>query len=354
MYFKQFLHDETGCASYFIASRESREAAVIDPQRHIQPYLDLAEEREYHIVKVIDTHLHADHISGNRALAAATGAALFLHERAEVDFPFQALHDGDEIHLGHIIVRVVHTPGHRPESISLVLTNPIRSPAPSLVLSGDTLFVGDVGRPDFGGAEGALAQYASVQRLLQLEDYVEVFPAHFEGACGKGMCGRPSTTIGFERRFNPVLQLSRQDFLTSTGEVPPRPLNMTAIMATNQGRGDFSWVGDVADPASELVSVTPEAAPAWIAEHHAVVVDVREPDEFESGHVPDAVSIPQAELALQLARVPRDRDVLVACRSGSRSLGAARFLNAHGYERVANLERGTLGWIEVGNPVEAA
>jgi glyoxylase-like metal-dependent hydrolase (beta-lactamase superfamily II)/rhodanese-related sulfurtransferase len=352
MYFKQFLHDETGCASYFVASRESREAAVIDPQRHIQPYLDLAEERDYRIVQVIDTHLHADHLSGNRALAAATGAALYLHERAEADFPFQPLHDGQEVHLGQIVMRVVHTPGHRPESISLVLTNPSRSPEPSMVLSGDTLFVGDVGRPDFGGAEGALAQYTSVQRLLQLEDYVEVFPAHFEGACGKGMCGRPSSTIGFERRFNPVLQLSRTDFLASTGEVPARPLNMTAILATNQGRSDFGWVGEATEPAGHVQSVAPDAAPAWIAEHNAMVLDVREPEEFDSGHVPEAVSIPQADLALELDQVPRDRDVLVVCRSGNRSLGAARFLKALGYERVANLERGTLGWIEVGNPVE--
>ncbi|HEY1292415.1 MAG TPA: MBL fold metallo-hydrolase [Chloroflexota bacterium] len=352
MYFKQFLHDETGCASYFVASRQSREAAVIDPQRHIQPYLDLAEERDYRIVQVIDTHLHADHISGNRALAAATGAALLLHENAEVDFPFEPLHDGDEIHLGQIVMRVVHTPGHRPESMSLVLTNPIRSPEPSLVLSGDTLFVGDVGRPDFGGAEGALTQYASVQRLLRLEDYVEVFPAHFEGSCGKGMCGRPSTTIGFERRFNPVLQLSREDFLQSTGEVPPRPLNMTAIMATNQGRADFAWVGELPEPASEVPSVSPKAAPAWIAEHDAVVLDVREPDEFASGHVPEAQSLPQADLALQLDRVPRDRDILVACKSGSRSLAAARFLRALGYDRVTNLDGGTLGWMEVGNPVD--
>jgi glyoxylase-like metal-dependent hydrolase (beta-lactamase superfamily II)/rhodanese-related sulfurtransferase len=353
MYFKQFLHDETGCASYFVASRQSREAVVIDPQRQIQPYLDLARERDYRIVRVIDTHLHADHISGNRALAAATGATLHLHEDAEVEFPFAALHDGDELHLGQIVIRVVHTPGHRPESISLVVTNPERSPEPSMVLSGDTLFVGDVGRPDFGGTDGARGQYVSVQRLLQLEDYVEVFPAHFEGSCGKGMCGRPSTTIGFERRFNPVLQLTRDDFLRTTGEVSARPLNMTAILATNQGRADYGWVADVVtEPVGEVPSVTPRAAPAWIAEHNPVVLDVREPEEFVTGHLPAAVSIPQAELAVQLRDVPHDRDVLVACRSGSRSLAAARFLRAVGYDRVMNLETGTQGWIDVGNPIE--
>src|SRR5215471_5798592 len=350
MYFKQFLHDETGCASYFVASRQSREAMVIDPQHQVQPYLDLADEREYRIVEVIDTHLHADHISGNRALAAATGARLSLHAQADVVFAFHQLHDGDELGLGQIVVRVEHTPGHRPESVSLLLTNPPRSPEPSMVLSGDTLFVGDVGRPDFGGEQGALAQYASVQRLLGLEDYVEVFPAHFEGSCGKGMCGRPSTTIGFERRFNPVLQLSREDFLRSTGDVPARPLNMTAILATNQGRADYGWVS-VSAPADQVLDVCPEDAPMWVADHDAFVLDVREPAEYAEGHLPGAVSIPQADLALRLDRIPRQRDVLVACRSGSRSLGSARFLKAVGYERVANLQNGTLGWIDAGNPV---
>jgi hydroxyacylglutathione hydrolase len=352
MYFKQFLHDETGCASYFVASRQSRDAMVIDPQRRIQPYLDLAAERAYRITEVIDTHLHADHVSGNRALAEATGARMSLHERADVAFPFNPLADGDEIRLGQIIVRVIHTPGHRPESMSLLLTNPLRSPEPSMLLSGDTLFVGDVGRPDFGGAEGAQAQYASVQRLLDLPDWVEVFPAHFEGSCGKGMCGRPSTTIGFERRFNPVLQLSHQEFLSSAGEVPARPLNMTAILATNQGRADYDWVAGLSAPAESIPSVEPEVAPGWLAEHDAVVLDVREPAEYAEGHVPGAVSIPQAELAVHLSQIPTRRDVLVACRSGTRSLGSARFLKALGYDRVANLERGTMGWIEAGNPVE--
>jgi hydroxyacylglutathione hydrolase len=352
MYFKQFLHDETGCASYFIASRQSREATVIDPQYAIEPYLELAAERDYQIVLVIDTHLHADHVSGNRALAAASGATLCLHEQADVHFPFYPLRDGQDLVLGQLVIRVIHTPGHRPEAVSLLVTNPPRSPEPSLLLSGDTLFVGDVGRPDFGGPDGARAQYGSIQRLLGLADYVEVFPAHFEGSCGKGMCGRPSTTIGFERRFNPLLQLSAADFLEMASEVPARPLNMTAILDTNRGLGDYAWAmphdGHLAVP-----SITIAEAPAWLADHQpATVLDVREAVEYAAGHLPGARLIPQADLATRLAELPREEDLLVVCASGNRSLRAASFLKQVGYGRVTNLAGGTSGWVSAGNPVE--
>jgi glyoxylase-like metal-dependent hydrolase (beta-lactamase superfamily II) len=153
LYFKQFLHDDTGCSSYPVASRSSCQAAVIDPQYDIEPYVELAAERGYAIVHVLDTHLHADHLSGNRRLAAATGARLWLHESADVQFPFAALHDDDEVQIGQVVLRAIHTPGHRPEAVSLLVINPARSPEPSMLLSGDTLFVGDVGRPDFGGPE---------------------------------------------------------------------------------------------------------------------------------------------------------------------------------------------------------
>ncbi len=186
MYFKQFLHDETGCASYFIASRQSREAAVIDPQYDVEPYLELAHDRDYRIVEVVDTHLHADHVSGNRRLAAATGARLRMHASADVLFSFDPLQDGDEMHLGPLLLRVVHTPGHRPESISLLVVNPPRADEPSMVLSGDTLFVGDVGRPDFGGPEGGRQQFQSTRRLLELADWVEVFPGPFRRLLRQG------------------------------------------------------------------------------------------------------------------------------------------------------------------------
>jgi hydroxyacylglutathione hydrolase len=350
MYFKQFLHDETGCASYFIASRQSREAVVIDPQLDIQPYLDLAVEREYRITDVIDTHLHADHISGNRALCAATGGRIWLHESADVLFPFNKLTENQALHLGQLIIQVVHTPGHRPESVCLLVTNPPRSPMPSIILSGDTLFVGDVGRPDFGGPEGARSQYESIRRLLQLEDYVEVFPAHFEGSCGKGMCGRPSTTIGFERRFNPILQLSPDDFLHNTEEVPARPLNMTAILATNRGAADYAWA--MPHDHQTVTDLRVDEAPGWLDQTHSVVLDVREPAEYAGGHVPGALSIPQADLALHLDELPRDGDLLVVCEGGTRSLRAAKFLRQVGFSRVTNLVGGTSAWRKAGLPVE--
>ncbi len=350
MYFKQFLHDDLGCSSYLIASRESREAAVIDPHRDVQQYLDLAAERGYNIVAVIDTHLHADHVSGNRDLAAATGAHLYLYEEADTLFPFQPLQDGNVISLGQVDLRVVHTPGHRPEGLSLLVINPPRSPEPSMVLSGDSLFVGDVGRPDFGGPEGAKQQYQSIQKLLQLEDYVEVFPAHFEGSCGKGMCGRPSSTIGFERRFNLALQLSEREFLEYASLPPSRPLNMTSIMAANRGEASFSWPQVAHDGAVPGVGAV-EAA-AWIQQRQAFVLDVRDPWEYAEGRIPGALSLPQSDLALRLEGVPKDRDVLVVCATGNRSLRSAGFLTAVGHTRVTNLDGGTSGWIEAGNPVE--
>jgi hydroxyacylglutathione hydrolase len=351
VYFKQFLHDDLGCSSYFLASRETREAAVVDPQYDIRPYLELAAERGYTIRYVIDTHLHADHLSGNRKLAEATGATLALHESADVRFPFVPLRDGDEIRLGQVVLRVVHTPGHRPEAISLVVTNLERSPEPSMVLSGDTLFVGDVGRPDFGGPEGAHQQFQSVQRLLGLADWVEVFPAHFEGSCGKGMCGRPSSTIGFERRYNPVLQLGQDQFEALAAEPPARPLNMTAILMTNQGAADYGWI-DTVPLDAEAPEISIAEAPAWLGEHDAFILDVREPDEYEAAHLPAATLIPQADLALRLDAIPRDRDVLVVCASGVRSKRAAAFLRGTGFPRVTSLAGGTNGWRAAGLPVE--
>jgi glyoxylase-like metal-dependent hydrolase (beta-lactamase superfamily II)/rhodanese-related sulfurtransferase len=344
MYFKQFLNERCGCASYVIASRRTRDAAVVDPAIETEPYEALLRERGFCLQYAIDTHIHADHVSGARRLTARHGGQLCLHESAQVTYPFRPLGDHEELELGQLRLRVLHTPGHRPELISILIVNPPRSPEPSMVLTGDSLLVGDVGRPDFGGGDVA-AQYESLSNLLRLPDWVAVFPGHFEGPCGKGMCGRPSTTIGFERLYNPLARLDRREFITRVGRgVPPRPLNMTAIEATNRGRADMAWAMLTSSPEVREVHLDElQARPS-----NAAVVDVREPEEFVSGHVPGAVNLPQADLANRLDEVPRDRPVFVICQGGFRSLRAAQFLRQCGFSDVASVKGGTEAWRAAG------
>jgi len=347
MYFQQFLDQLHGCASYLIASRETHEAAVVDPSMSIEQYDDLLKARGFTLRYVIDTHVHADHISGARRLAEAHDATLCLHESARVSYPFHPLRDGDELALGQIRLRVAHTPGHRPELISLLLVNLGRSPAPSMVLTGDSLLVGDVGRPDFGGGD-ATQQYESIARLLALPDWVAVFPGHVEGPCGKSMCGRPSTTVGFERLFNPLAQLERAAFIEKlTTDTPARPLNMAAIEPTNRGLADLSWAMLMAPLEVRDVDVETLAA----RQGEAFLLDVREPGEYQRGHVSGAVNLPQAELASRLDELPRERSILVICQTGSRSRHAAQFLTQSGYTDVANVVGGSSAWRRAGKPL---
>src|SRR5262249_1165389 len=254
MYFKQFLNERCGCASYVVASRRSHDAAIIDPAIETEPYAALLSERGFRLQYVIDTHIHADHVSGARRLAARYRCELCLHESAQVAYPFRPLSDHQELELGQLRLRILHTPGHRPELISILIVNPPRSPEPSMVLTGDSLLVGDVGRPDFGGGDAG-AQYESLTNLLRLPDWVAVFPGHFEGPCGKGMCGRPSATIGLQRLYNPLGRLDRPEFVSRLGQgVPPRPLNMVAIEATNRGRAEMEWAMLTSSPSVREVN----------------------------------------------------------------------------------------------------
>ena len=350
MYFKQILDERCGCASYLIASRQSHEAAIVDPSIETEQYEPLLRERGFQLRYVIDTHVHADHVSGARKLAAQHGAELCLHESARVAYPFRPLANSEELPLGQLRLRILHTPGHRPELISVLVVNPPRSPEPSMVLTGDSLLVGDVGRPDFGGGDPS-AQFESISKLLRLPDWVAVFPGHFEGPCGKGMCGRPSTTIGFERLYSPLLHMDRDPFVAElTNGVPARPLNMTAIEATNRGAVDMSWAMLTSTPSVDEVGLDAiDSAPP-----NAILLDVREPEEFAREHVSGAVNVPQADLATRLDEIPRDRPILTICQSGSRSLRSAQFLQQQGYQSVATVVGGPRAWREAGRPVESA
>ena len=210
----------------------------MDPQFEVDHYIEAATHHGMTIEAVVDTHVHADHRSGARALAAKTGATIYLHRDARVAFAAAPLDDASEISLGNVILRTLHTPGHSPESISLLVIDRTRGEEPWAVLTGDTLFVGDVGRPDFGGPAAAAQLYASLhERLLRLPDYVEVYPGHISGSpCGRAMSGKPSSTVGFERRHNAaLLEPDQERFVTALfADVPPKPPGFHDTVAFNR------------------------------------------------------------------------------------------------------------------------
>ena len=236
MYFRQLLHDDKSCTSYVIGCVNVGAAAVVDPQGDAESYIELTSRAGTPITHVIDTHVHADHYSGAAELAQRAGAPLYLGQGAEVDFPYEALHDGDVLRIGNRNIRVLHTPGHTPEHVSLLVDD-------WFVLTGDTLFVGDVGRVDLASGPGdeelelrAKELHASLQTLFELPDHVEVYPGHYAGSvCGRGMDGKPSSTIGRERRTNEALALDVDSFVQfQLGNLPPLPQDFHRIKEANR------------------------------------------------------------------------------------------------------------------------
>jgi glyoxylase-like metal-dependent hydrolase (beta-lactamase superfamily II) len=241
MIFRPYHHFETGCAAYLLGCPTIGKCAVVDAhEEDLEAYDAFARSKGMAITHVIDTHVHADHRSGGPALAKKVGAAYCLHESADVAVPFQPLRDGEQVELGNTRIKVLHTPGHTPESICLLVTDLRRGTDPWFVLTGDTLFVGAVGRPDLPGRarENAGELFDSIHRqLLPLPDGLEVYPGHFSGSvCGAGMSGKPSSTLAFEKKWNSLLSKARGEFVAALSEVPARPARMERILRENQGR----------------------------------------------------------------------------------------------------------------------
>jgi hydroxyacylglutathione hydrolase len=213
---------------------------VCDPLEDIDVYLRLAEETGMKICYVLDTHLHADHVSGARKLAQLTGAEYVLHADSGAHFDFSTVREGDELDMGNVSIRVRHTPGHTPEHISLLVTDKTRGPEPWFLLTGHTLMVGDMGRTELAASaeEGARMLFETVQKLKSLPDYVEVLPGAFAGSlCGRALSGKPMSTIGFERRFNRAFQIADRDefVLHMLREIPTPPPNAKENRAMNMG-----------------------------------------------------------------------------------------------------------------------
>lgn len=462
MFIKQYFIDGLGCASYLIGCEAEGIAAVIDPDRDIQKYLNTAESRGLDIKMIVETHLHADHVSGNTDLAERTGAAIYLHEASGAEFEHQAVQDGDELVLGNIRLLVKHTPGHTPESITLLVADTTRSYQPWMALTGDTLFVGDIGRPDLVGLEAARGlasdMYHSLNdTLLQLDDSVLVYPGHGAGSlCGRSIGSVRSTTLGFERHFNEALQPRPKDeFIEyATHDLPEQPGNHQRIKQINrQGPQPLGVVatkplsiqeslpyfqrgaamldlrtkkdyiqkhvpGSVHLEADDQLSnrigfVLPSDVPivlfledeshyrgviyslarvgyenvvGYLSESidtwealglpvtsgdvqdiranelkalldtgnggRPMIIDVREPWEYQQGHIPTAQLMPLGEFRAKISNLDPAQPVAVVCATGSRSQTAAALLGRQGFTTVYNLVGGTSSWMVSGYPVE--
>jgi len=286
--FRQVLHPDLGCASYLIADTAAGVGAVVDPRWDVDEYLELAADHGFRIEHVVETHNHADHLSGRARLVAATGATSWVHPLAQAGYPHDPLEDGDEIAVGQVRLRALHAPGHRPEHTAIVVIDGARSDQPCAVLTGDSLFVNDVARPDLAveKREGARELFASMKRLVELGDGVEVFPGHTGGSlCGSArMSETTSSTIGFERRTNPMLQMHEQaQFVDELIEgLPPQPPNFRRIAALNQAGSEL--------PLTSPELLSPERA-AELQAGGVLVIDGRAPADYDAGHIPGSVGI---------------------------------------------------------------
>lgn len=462
MYVQQFFIDGLGCASYLIGCEGAGVAAVIDPDRDVQKYLDVAQAHGLKITHILETHLHADHISGNTDLATRTGADIYLHPQAGAEFLHQTLKDGDHLQIGQVRIDVLDTPGHTPDSLTLLAADTTRAAEPWMAFTGDTLFVGDAGRPDLVGADAArdLAgqmHHSLFDKLLPLDDALMIYPGHGAGSlCGKSIGAVRSTTLGFERKYNPALSpRSREAFIQfATDHLPEQPANVKRIKAINRrgpaplgdvlarpltiqqavphfqrgaalldlrAKADYvrahvpgsvhleaddqlsNRIGFVLPPDAPLVLLLPDPADyrrvvfslarvgydnvlgylsdrleTWEAlglpltsgdvrdiepteldtllrsgnGQTPVVVDVREPWEYQQGHVPGAIRISLGELAARLSELDPERAVAVICASGSRSQSAAALLGQKGFKTIYNILGGTLGWRQSRLPLE--
>ena len=329
-------------------------AAVVDPRFEVDEYLELARYLGLRIEHVFETHTHADHVSGHGRLAAATGAAIHIHRDARAGYDHKPFDDGDEFELGSLRVRALHTPGHRPEHTAFALIDTRRGDEPWAVLTGDTLFVNDVARPDLAieKSEGARGIFASLQsKLLALRDDVEVWPGHLGGSMcgGPGMDMKVSSTIGFEKRHNPTLAITDEDEFVeqALAKLGPQPPNFQAIVALNRG--------PLLTDGVELLPLAPRQVDQARADE-ALIVDVRTDLQFDEAHIPGAVCIPRhiAGFGSKLAWLAdREQPIVFVGRDDDDAREAGRLAVAVGMRRFGGfLHGGMTSWRQERRPVQ--
>ncbi len=354
MLFRQVIHEDLGCASYLVGDTASGVAAVVDPQWDIDPYLHLARLHGVRIEHVLETHNHADHVSGHGRLARASGATIHVHELAEAEYPHDAFSDGWILKLGDgATIEAIHTPGHRPEHTSFLLRDASRGDDPWAALTGDCLFVGDVARPDLAvePREGAADIFRSLhERLLTLPEETEVWPGHLGGSlCGSsGIDLKTCSTIGFEKRHNRALEFESEaefveDAVASIGSKPP---NVAHIVSLNRG--------PLVESISAPTQLTPHGFEAAIAEG-ALAIDSRTNEQFDEAHIPGAISASGYDtgFATKVAQVvPVDAELLVVAASDGNELEGAELLAAVGLRVRGFLGGGMTAWRAEDRPVE--
>jgi glyoxylase-like metal-dependent hydrolase (beta-lactamase superfamily II) len=287
LFFRQVLYRDLGCASYLLGDGD--EAVVVDPRWDIDEYVEIAAAERLRITHVVDTHEHADHVSGRVGLAQATGAQAHRPATAAGLAP-DTISPGDEIMIGALCLTALAAPGHRPEHLAFTVADLTRSSEPWMLLTGDSLLVGDIARPDLAvtATEGAHDLHASLRRLIELGDHVEVWPAHIGGSLcgGAGLSGKTSSTVGFERRHNPLLELGEDEFVQGlTSSLPSRPPNVDRIVGLNRRTSGPPL------PAPDPLSG--DALRRALATH-ATVIDCRTPAEFDAGHIAGSINLPVA------------------------------------------------------------
>lgn len=458
MYFERIYEEGLAQASYLIGCQATKEAIVIDPKRDIDTYLEIARRKNFNITHVTETHIHADFLSGSRELARVTGATMLLSDEGGPDWQYQFEHeglkDGDTFMVGNVKFEVMHSPGHTPEHISFLLTDTPASAKPSMIFTGDFVFVGDVGRPDLLEAAagikgsrivGAKQMFESLKRFKALPDYIQVWPGHGAGsACGKALGAVPGSTVGYEKIANWALQYNEEEpFVKALLEGQPEPPkyfammkklnkvertiltqvprieewtkerlqkaldeNMTVIDTRSkmlfayghipgtiniQNNNAFSnwagWLLDYDEPvavicgAHEIDEITRKLMrigldnlvgyftdiDGWIEEHpmqrlnhiephelegvlkrnNAVVVDVRGINEYNAGHIKDALHIQLGDLPNRLNELDKDKNIIMHCAGGDRSSTACSILQKHGFKNVINLAGGYGAWMEM-------
>ena len=350
MIFQQFRHEQGACLSYLLGCTQTGSAAVMDSQLDVQPYLDFAKSHRLKITHIFETHSQADHLSGALKLSRVTGAPIHMYESVQAGMPVTKLKDGQELNVGNIKLKILHTPGHTQDSICILITDLTRSEKPWLLLSGDTLFVGDTGRPDLDGSADQL--YDSIWgKLLKLEDWVEIYPTHFAGSvCGKAMSPKTSSTIGFERLFNPALQKkSKKDFVEFVNaNLPIQPPRFRQVRKFNLGfikDPPLDRTYDVTD-----LQITPEEMKAKIdAGEQFLLIDVREKWENDASNIGGTL-IPMMEIPDRAKELDPNQEIIVYCRTGNRSDKVVEYLYESGFKRVKNLVGGIFAWSEKIDP----